>query len=179
MVTLNGKLSFSRYLLRPVGKENIQRLYETEKIKAVAPLDCYLGIAGLPFKMTIGTMLRAAYWAQSQCSYQRAEIAFEQATGVFINDDTIRLATNYIGGLVFREDCRRAEESAEKLMSGKLPYTLARKGVLYIETDGAALNTRHKDNDGLHMAREQIRNCVLIRITFIHGSTRKAAAKGK
>jgi hypothetical protein len=131
-----------------MGKENIQRLYDAEGIKAVAPLDCYLGIAGLPFKMTVGAMLRAAYWAQNQCSYQRGEIAFEHATGVFVNDDTIRLATNYIGNLVFREDCRRAEESAEMLMSGKLPYTRAKKGVLYIETDGAALNTRQKDNDG-------------------------------
>jgi hypothetical protein len=135
-------------LLRPVGKENIQRLHDAEGIKAVAPLDCWLGIEKLPFKMTIGAMLRAAYWAQNQCSYQRAEIAFKQATGVFINDDTVRLATNYIGNLVFNEDCRRAQESAELLMSGKLPYTRARKGVLYIETDGAALNTRHKDNDG-------------------------------
>jgi hypothetical protein len=148
MVTLNGKLPFSRYLLRPVGKENIERLRDAEGIKAVAPLDCYLGIAGLPFKMTIGAMLRAAYWAQNQCSYQRAEIAFEQATGVFINDDTVRMATNYIGNLVFREDCRRAEESAEALLSGRSPYTRDKKGVLYIETDGAALNTRHKDNNG-------------------------------
>jgi hypothetical protein len=145
---LNGKLTFSRYLLRPVGKENIKRLRDAEGIKAVAPLDCYLGIAGLPFKMTIGAMLRAAYWAQNQCSYQRAEIAFEQATGVFINDDTVRLATNYIGNLVFLEDCRRAEESSEALLSGRSPYARDKKGVLYIETDGAALNTRHKDNNG-------------------------------
>jgi hypothetical protein len=119
-----------------------------EGIKAVAPLDCYLGLARLPFKMTVGAMLRAAYWAQNQCSYQRAEVAFKDATGVFINDDTVRLVTNYIGDLVFREDCRRAEESAEMLLSGRLPYPRDRKGVLYIETDGAALNTRHKDNDG-------------------------------
>jgi hypothetical protein len=145
---LNGKLPFSRYLLRPVGKENIQRLHNMEGIKAVAPLDCYLGIDRLPFKMTVGAMLRAAYWAQNQCSYQRAEIAFEKATGVFINDDTLRLATNYIGNLVFQEDCRRAEASTETLLSGGFPYTRDRKGVLYIETDGAALNTRHKDNDG-------------------------------
>ena len=98
--------------------------------------------------MTVGAMLRAAYWAQNQCSYQRAETAFEQATGVFINDDTVRLATNYIGGLVFREDCRRAEAGIEMLLSGRMPYPRAKKGVLYIETDGAALNTRHKDNDG-------------------------------
>jgi hypothetical protein len=135
-------------LLRPVGKENIQSLRDSEGIKAVAPLDCHLGIERLPFKMTVGAMLHAAYWAQNQCSYQRAEIAFEKATGVFINDDTIRLATNHIGNLVFREDCRRAEASVGAFLLGGSPYTHDRKGVLYIETDGAALNTRRKDNDG-------------------------------
>ncbi|MFP3154405.1 hypothetical protein LQZ18_08245 [Lachnospiraceae bacterium ZAX-1] len=65
VVSLNGKLRFSRYLLRPVGKEAVEKLYSTEKIKAVAPLDCYLGITGLPFKMTVGEMLRIAYWAQN------------------------------------------------------------------------------------------------------------------
>jgi hypothetical protein len=119
-----------------------------EGIKAVAPLDCYLGIANLPFKMTVDAMLMVAYWAQNQCSYQRAEEAIGKAMGVFINDDTVRQVTNYIGGIVFREDCRRAEESAALLFSGKMPFTRKRKGVLYIEADGAALNTRHKDNEG-------------------------------
>jgi len=144
----NGKLTFSRYLLRPVGKDAAQRLYDAEGIKAVAPLDCYLGIANLPFKMTVDAMLVVSYWAQNQCSYQRAEEALERVLGVFINDDTVRLIANYIGGLVFREDCRRAEESAELLFSGKVPVVRKRRGVLYIEADGAALNTRHKDNEG-------------------------------
>jgi len=144
----NGKLHFSRYLLRPVGKEAVQRLFETEGVKAVAPLDCYLGIANLPFKMTVDAMLKVSYWAQNQCSYQRAEEALEKVTGVFINDDTVRLVANYIGGLVFREDCRRAEKAESLLFSGKAPFARKRKGVLYIEADGAAINTRHKDNEG-------------------------------
>ena len=148
ITTTNGKLQFSRYLLRPVGKEAAQRLYETERLKAVAPLDCYLGIAELPFKMTVEAMLKISYWAQNQSSYQRAEEALEKVMGVFINDDTVRQVANYVGSLVFREDCRRAEECAELLFSGKASFARKRKGVLYIEADGAALNTRHKDNEG-------------------------------
>jgi len=148
IISTNGKLHFSRYLLRPIGRESAQRLYETERVKAVAPLDCYLGIADLPFKMTVDAMLKVSYWAQNQCSYQRAEEALEKVMGIFINDDTIRLVANYIGGLVFQEDCRRAEESEALLFSGKAPLARRKKGVLYIEADGAALNTRHRDNDG-------------------------------
>jgi hypothetical protein len=148
ITSTNGRLYFSRYLLRPAGKEAAQKLFELEGIKAVAPLDCYLGIANLPFKMTVDAMLTVSYWAQNQCSYQRAEEAIEKITGVFINDDTVRQVANYIGGLVFNEDCRRAEESAALLFSGKMTFPRRRRGVLYIEADGAAVNTRHKDNDG-------------------------------
>jgi len=131
-----------------VNKESAQILYETEGIKSVAPLDCYLGIANLPFKMTADAMLKVSYWAQNQSSYQRAEEALEKVMGVFINDDTVRLISNYIGGLIFREDCRKAEEIVALLLSGKASFTRKRKGVLYIEADGAALNTRHKNKEG-------------------------------
>jgi hypothetical protein len=131
-----------------VGKDAIQRLYQAEGLKAVAPLDCFLGIANLPFKMTVDAMLQVSYWAQNQCSYQRAEEALQKIMGVYINDDTVRLVTNYIGGLVFKEDCRKAEKLTDFLFSGKARFTRKKKGVLYIEADGAALNTRHKDSDG-------------------------------
>jgi hypothetical protein len=98
--------------------------------------------------MTVDAMLQVSYWAQNQCSYQRAEEALEKVMGVFINDDTVRLVANYVGGLVFKEDCRRAEESVKLLFSDKATYARKRKGVLYIEADGAALNTRQKDNEG-------------------------------
>lgn len=42
-------------------------------MKAVVPLDYYLGISKLPFKMTAEVMLECAYWAQNQISFQRAE----------------------------------------------------------------------------------------------------------
>jgi hypothetical protein len=98
--------------------------------------------------MTLATMLRAAYWAQNQCSYQKAEEIMKDVYGIFINDDTIRLATNYVGEIVFKEDCRKAEETYALFERGKLPYPQDKSGILYIETDGAALNTRLKDETG-------------------------------
>jgi hypothetical protein len=147
-MTLNGQLCYSRSILRPADPESKQKLLATESIKSVVPLDSLLGLDKLPFKMTLATMLRAAYWAQNQCSYQRAEEIMKDVYGIFINDDTIRLITNYIGEIIFKEDCRKADEAYSLFEHGKTPYTQDKKGILYIETDGAALNTRVKDENG-------------------------------
>ena len=97
--------------------------------------------------MSVATMLLCAWWAASQGSYQDAEDAILISTGIRINDDTIRLVTNCIGKAVFEEDCRKVDSLFEKYDAGILDFS-QRKGVLYIEADGAALNTRHKNNDG-------------------------------
>jgi len=48
-----------------------------------------------------------------------------------------------------RNDCKTAEEVYTILSQGKLTYPeQVKKGVLYIETDGATLNTRQKDEAG-------------------------------
>jgi hypothetical protein len=132
-------------ILRPSDLESMKKLNESENTKSVVPLDGYLGIDKLPFKISVPMMLRTAFWAQNQCSYQRAENILRDECGVFINDDTVRLITNHIGALVFTEDHRKALKCYDMFLSGKLPYTRDQKGVLYIQTDGAALNTRLKD----------------------------------
>jgi hypothetical protein len=120
---------------------------DTEGIKSIAPLDALFMMDKLPFKMTVATMLKAAYWAQNQCSYQMAEEIIADILKIYINDDTIRAITNYVGGIVFHNDCKKADEAYALLLSGKLPYPQEKPGTLYIETDGAALNTRHKNED--------------------------------
>lgn len=132
-------------ILRPSDIESMKKLTEIENIKSIVPLDCYLGIDQLPFKISVPMMLRTAFWAQNQGSYQRAEDILKDECGVFINDDTVRLITNHIGKLVFAEDQRKALKCYDMLLSGKFPHTCDRNGVLYIQTDGAALNTRLKD----------------------------------
>jgi hypothetical protein len=119
-----------------------------ENVKSVAPLDQYLGIDRLPFKMTGAVMLECAYWAQNQISYDRAEENLLRTRGLFVNDDTIRLATNYIGQAVFDEDCRRANETWKHFESKPFTAHKRRKGTLFLEIDGAAVNTRKKDKNG-------------------------------
>ncbi|MDR1135683.1 MAG: UPF0236 family protein, partial [Clostridiales Family XIII bacterium] len=149
ILTINGKIEFSRYVLRPKTKDDSAALIDTEGISAVVPMDCYLGITELPFKMTAEAMLEVAFWAQNQASYQTAEEAVFKSVGIRVNDDTVRLIANHIGSMVFERDCELAEAAYDKLVSGKLSFPERKKsGVLYIEADGAALNTREKDNDG-------------------------------
>jgi hypothetical protein len=148
-LTVNGLLSIARYVLRPKTAVDAERLRVAYGVNAVVPLDDFLHITGLPFKMTPEVMLNVAFWAQTQSSYQEAEEAIMHAHHLKINDDTIRQVANYIGALVFQEDCRRADDAFNRLNQGKLRFPERRKkGVLYIEVDGAALNTRSKDENG-------------------------------
>jgi len=146
---MNGVLSFERYVLRPKTRVDANKLHEKEGFNAIIPLDDYLRLTGLPFKMTPKVMLSAAFWGQVQSSYQEAEDAIMRARQLKINDDTIRRVTNYIGNIVFQEDCKQAETAISMLNDGELRFPRKKKkGVLYIEADGAALNTRNKDEQG-------------------------------
>lgn len=123
-------------------------LYDSEGLRSIAPLDCVFGLSQLPFKMSVELMLRCAFWAQNQCSYQAAEDILLNYCHVSVNDDTIRLVTNFIGKLVFENDCRKVDE-VFKVRHQKDPNAAGHEdGVLYIEMDGAALNTRTKNEDG-------------------------------
>lgn len=141
-------MSFSRYSLIPRDKASGKLLQQLLGVKSVYPLDSYIGISGLPFKITPAALLKIAYWAQNQSSYQRAEDAIAEALRIRVGDDTIRQVTNYVGDMVFRKDCARAEEAYLALSCGKLNFAHPASGVVYIQTDGAALNTRLKDDAG-------------------------------
>lgn len=117
-------------------------------MKAVVPLDIYLGISKLPFKMTAEVMLECAYWAQDQISFQRAEEKLQRTKNLFVNDDTLRIVSNFVGKAVFKEDCRKADEAWRSFCSKPFEPRRKRNGILYLEIDGSAVNTRHKDDNG-------------------------------
>lgn len=90
--TLQGKITYSRNILRPADAESMRRLIAFEHVKSIAPLDYCLGIANLPFKISAGLMLRCAYWTQNQCSYQAAEDILEKVYGIKVSDDAAWIA---------------------------------------------------------------------------------------
>jgi len=137
-----------RYYLKPKDNVSRDRLIKLTGAKGVAPLDSLLGLAGLPFKITPDAMLKIAFWAQNQLSFQRAEEAIQEIMHVRINDDTVRLVSDFVGKIVFENDCRKASEAYTMLHEGKLRFSKNKRGVLYILADGATLNTRLKDDVG-------------------------------
>lgn len=148
ILTTNGKISYSRYVLRPADQTSRRKLLDMDGASTVIPLDCALHVNGLPFKMTVSMMLEVAFYAVVLDSYQAAEEIIGKIYGTPVNDDTVRLVANHIGKAVFEADCRAADECMERLESGSLSHPGDRDGVLYLETDGAALNTRFKDENG-------------------------------
>ena len=114
--------------------------------KEIVPLDEYLGIDKLPFKMTRQMMAEVAFWGQNQTSFKMAEKIIQKQYGVNITDDQIRKVTYYVGKLVYEEDRRRAEAVFKRLQD--IPYDKDKIGVLYVMIDGAAINTRTKDESG-------------------------------
>ena len=148
VITTCGIMPFSRYHLRPLDQNSKEKLLELTGLKSVVPLDCYLGIAGLPFKITPNAMLKIAFWAQNQLSYSRAREAIYEIMKIKTNDETIRAVTDFVGKVIYDADCREADESINQLNNGRLVFPLDRDGTLYIQTDGAALNTRKKDDSG-------------------------------
>ena len=147
ILTTEGSIEYKRYVLRPDGTEATAKLMELDGTRAVVPLDAYLGISNLPFKITVSMMLEISYWAAKTGSYQDAEDFLKRTKGISVSDDTIRKVVNYIGGLVFEEDCRIAKKCEEELNSRVRSASYSKRGTLYLQTDGAALNTRTKDQN--------------------------------
>jgi hypothetical protein len=113
------------------------------------PLDEGLGITELPHKMTKGLMLEAAYYGQNQSSFSDASEMLERALHMRINKETMREVTETIGSMVFDADEEKAAHILENMHEIETaPDNEALKGVLYIMTDGASLNTRAKDESG-------------------------------
>lgn len=154
ILTTEGEITYHRYILRPTDAESRKVLAEQFGLKGIAPLDEFLGIDRLPFKVTCGMALRLAKIAIREPSYKDAERRMQEDYGICVSDDRIRDIVNFIGGLVYAEDERIAQEA----ISGYNPFQVMagrRRGrpprdafTLYLETDGAMFNTRGKGKDG-------------------------------
>ena len=122
------------------------KLLATEKAKSVVPLDSLLRIDDLPFKMTREMMCEVAFWGQNQSSYKSASEVIEKVHGIAISSEMVRLVTDCVGHIIYKKDEKDANFAYERLLDMK--HTNAKKGVFYIQTDGAAINTRVEDDDG-------------------------------
>lgn len=152
ILTLEGEVEYRRTVFVPKDKDSAALLKEKYDLSAVVPLDMALGINKLPFKISPQMVLDIARRAINAHSYAELQQMYKDDWGIDISDDLIRNVTNYIGKMVYDEDCARREEDLEHLRKqGTSPRqsagTSKNTHVLYIEMDGAMLNTRKREND--------------------------------
>lgn len=154
VLTTEGEITINRYILRPVDEQSRNKLNNIFHIKGVAPMDEYLGIDRLPFKVTCDMALRIAKIAIKEPSYKDAEARMKEDFGIAISDDRIRDITNFIGDIVDTEDERITRETiagydASQVKAGhRRGRPPADAFTLYLETDGAMFNTRGKNKEG-------------------------------
>ena len=106
-----------------------------------------LGIDILPFKITCHMMLFIAKIAISQSSYEQAQQIIYDTTAIEVSDDTIRKVVNYIGKLVYDQDCQIARDLIAQYSNLKKIHSNNKQDeIFYIECDGNFVNTRTKND---------------------------------
>jgi hypothetical protein len=141
--TAQGVLNLRRSVLKVQGEGTEGTV---QRNREILPLDDYLRITGLPFKMSPEMMAETAFFGVHESSFGPAEQMMRKYLPVRISDTLIREVTEYAGSKVFEEDTRRAFPIEQNL--DKIPDKLEKKGILYIMVVGAAVNTQLKDCQG-------------------------------
>ena len=133
-------------MLRPKDSDDLEKLIAIGNTGYIVPLDIALGIHALPFKMTREMMCEVAFWAQNQASFKITETILKKIYGESVGATRIREVTDYVGKIIFEEDTLEANQLYKNLMN--ISFAKDKEGILYIQMDGAALNTRTKDKEG-------------------------------
>ena len=159
VLTTEGYIKYKRNIYVPANKRAKDALESVYGKKTFIPLDIYLGIDKLPFKVTADMALRIAMVGASSSSFRSAQQFFQDAYDVNIGDDLIREITNYLGGIVFDDDTLKMERLCSDYDRKKVradrcncigPDTdESRRFILYILMDGGTFNSRdEKDKNG-------------------------------
>ncbi len=117
------------------------------KSKLIVPLDEYLGIDKLPFKVSIRAMIEIAFWGQNQSSFKRAKEIIKQVYNIDISVNNVLKVTKFIGKIVYDHSYDKALNIWNNRANININCT-NKKGTLYIQADGAAVNTRVEDENG-------------------------------
>ena len=142
---MSGNTTINRTILQIVGNIDLDKY--GLKSKLIVPLDEYLGIDKLPFKVSIKAMIEIAFWGQNQPSFQKASKIIERVLNIKISATNVLKITEYVGKLVYEYNYNKALE-IWKNRANIDTTTTERKNTLYIQADGAAINTRIEDENG-------------------------------
>jgi hypothetical protein len=141
------KITIRRYLLSPINSLDKELLYKLEGKKNIYPADVCLGIDTLPFKTSVSAMLKIAKIAQKMKSYKDTQKELEEFHRIKMDDVTISSITNHIGSIVLNNDIQTSNNCYNELLKGTITFPNNKKDeILYIQTDGAMVNTRQIEN---------------------------------
>ena len=144
-----GRVSYTRTALIPSSKKHKKQFEKLGYKGFIFPIDEALGLAHLPFNMTISAMLEIANAACTCDSFEDTEQLLRKRTNIAINDDTIRNVTNHIGSIVFANDRKIADDIWATNPPWKfVEQTTKLNSTLYLEVDGAMIQTREKNSLG-------------------------------
>ena len=111
------------------------------------PLDEYLGIDKLPFKVSIRAMIEIAFWGQNQSSFKRTKEIIRRIYNIEVCTNNVLKITEFIGKIVFDYNYDKAIKIWDNRTNIDIDC-INKKGTLYIQADGSAVNTRVEDENG-------------------------------
>lgn len=142
---MTGKITIYRTVLQIVGDIDLEK--HNLKSKLIVPLDEYLGIDKLPFKASLKMMMEIAFLGQNQPSFQKASEIIYRVHGIRISYVTVMNITKYVGKSVYDYNYNISLNIWNN--RSNIDISIAKKkGTLYIQADGAAVNTRIEDENG-------------------------------
>ena len=113
------------------------------------PLDERLNLTNLQHKITNELMLEVGFYGQNQSSFSDASAMIKRTMSMEINKETVREITEEIGRRAFEADTKRAKHLQNNMHEMEMIEEEKKEArVLYIMTDGAAVNTRVEDEKG-------------------------------
>ena len=113
----------------------------------IVPLDEYLGIDKLPFKVSLRAMIEIAFWGQNQVSFEKASEIIYRVDGIQLSYVSVMNITKYIGKIVYDYNYNKALEIWNHRANIDMTITKKKKK-LYNQVDGASVNTRIEDENG-------------------------------
>ena len=160
VLTTYGWLSYKRYALRPDNLESKEILQREFGINSVYPLDEYLGLDGLPFRITCNMALHIAKTCILADSYEDVAKSLIDQYGQKpfgrhykgLSDDTVRRVTNYVADIVLKAEKQFVEDMNLNYDPSKIQVG-RRRGrprsqplIVYLQTDGAVYLAREEGN---------------------------------
>ena len=151
ILTTEGYKEYSRYRMFAVNTseypESVEKCISYYGSTTVYPMDIYLGVDKLPFRVSVDEALRIAKIGATSSSYMAAAERIKEDFEISISDNEVREIVDYIGEIVLENDKQCTSQiiatynmaSLRISKSGRRP----KNGfVLYCQADGAMFNTR-------------------------------------